>query len=63
MVHISKQGVCIATSGSWETGGKIWIQKSGNQMRTIARAAWVKKVEQSQFLMQLDILDCEDFWT
>jgi len=61
-VDISKQGGCVATSGMWKTGEKIWIEKPGNQLRTLARVAWVKKVELSQFLMGFNILDCEDFW-
>ncbi len=61
-VNVSKRGACIATSGLWVTGGKIWIQKPGNEMRVVARVAWMKKNAPSQFLMGLDILDCEDFW-
>jgi hypothetical protein len=61
-VDVSKQGACIATSWLWEIGEKIWIEKPGNQLRTLARVAWLKKGEPTQFLMGLDILDCEDFW-
>jgi PilZ domain-containing protein len=61
-VDVSKRGACIATSWLWETGEKLWIEKPGNQLRTLARVAWVKKGEPSQYLMGLDILDCEDFW-
>ena len=61
-VDVSKQGACIATSWFWEIGEKIWIEKPGNQLRTLARVAWLKKGEPTQFLMGLDILDCEDFW-
>jgi hypothetical protein len=61
-VDVSKRGACIATNWLWETGVKIWIEKPGNQLRTRARVAWVKKGESTQFLMGLDILDCEDFW-
>ncbi len=61
-VDVSKRGACIATSWLWEIGEKIWIEKPGSQLRTLARVAWVKKGEPSQFLMGLDILDCEDFW-
>src|SRR6266481_1994197 len=61
-VNVSKRGACIATSGLWVTGEKIWVQKPGNEMRPVARVAWVKKGEPFQFLMGLDILDCEDFW-
>ncbi len=61
-VDVSKRGACIATNWLWETGVKIWIEKPGNHLRTLARVAWVKKGESSPFLMGLDILDCEDFW-
>jgi len=61
-VDVSKQGVCIATSWLWETGEKIWIEKPGNRLRTLARVAWMKKGEPTKYLMGLDILDCEDFW-
>jgi hypothetical protein len=62
-VNVSKKkGACIATSGIWETGEKVWIEKPGNQQRALARVAWVKKSEPSQVLMGLEILDCEDFW-
>jgi hypothetical protein len=61
-VDVSKQGVCIATSWLWETGEKIWIEKPGNRLRTLARVAWMKKSEPTKYLMGLDILDCEDFW-
>lgn len=61
-VDVSKRGVCIATSRLWEIGEKIWIEKPGDRQRTLARVAWLKKGEPTQFLMGLDILDCEDFW-
>ena len=61
-VDVSKRGACIATTRLWDTGEKIWIQKPADQQRTIARVAWVKKGEPSQFLMGLEVLDCEDFW-
>lgn len=61
-VDVSKQGACIATSWLWEIGEKIWVEKPGNQVRTLARVAWLKKGEPTQFLMGLDILDYEDFW-
>ena len=30
-VNVSKRGACLATSGLWGTGEKIWIAKPGNQ--------------------------------
>ena len=48
-VDVSKQGACIATSRIWEIGEKIWIEKPGNQLRTLARVAWLKKVNQPNF--------------
>lgn len=61
-VNVSKRGAGIATSGPWETGEKVWIEKPGNQIRALARVVWVKKSAPSQFLMGLEVLDCEDFW-
>jgi hypothetical protein len=61
-VDVSKQGACMKTSRVWEIGQKIWIEKPGNKLRTLARVAWVKKGESSQFLIGLEILDSEDFW-
>ena len=61
-VNVSKCGACITTKSMWEIGEKIWIEKPGNRLRTLARVAWVKKGEPSQFLVGLEILDCEDFW-
>ncbi len=61
-VDVSKKGACIATSWLWEIGEKIWVEKPGNQLRTLARVAWLKKGEPTQFLMGIDLLDCEDFW-
>jgi hypothetical protein len=61
-VDVSKQGVCIVTVRLWEIGEKIWIEKPASQVRTLARVAWLKKGELTQFLMGLDILDSEDFW-
>src|SRR5216684_2022967 len=61
-VDISRRGACIATSRLWKAGEKIWIQRPGNELRTLARVAWVKETAPSQFLMGLEILDCEDFW-
>jgi len=61
-VDVSKQGACIVTSWLWTIGEKIWVEKPGNQVRTLARVAWLKKGEPTQFLMGLDLLDCEDFW-
>jgi hypothetical protein len=48
-VDVSKQGACIATNWLWEIGEKIWIEKPGNQLRTLARVAWLKKVNQPNF--------------
>jgi hypothetical protein len=61
-VNVSKRGACIETSGVWQTGEKIWMEKTGNQLRTLVRVAWVKKNEPSNFLIGLEILDHEDFW-
>jgi len=61
-VDVSKQGACISTSRLWEIGEKIWVEKPGNQVRTLARVAWLKKGDLTQFLIGLDILDCKDFW-
>jgi hypothetical protein len=61
-VNVSKRGACIATIRLREAGEKIWIQKWGSQLRTLARVAWVKKSGPSQFLMGIEILDYEDFW-
>jgi hypothetical protein len=61
-VDVSKRGACIATTWLWQTGEKIWIEKPGNQLRTLAMVVWVKKGEPCQFLIGLDILDCKDFW-
>ena len=61
-VDVSKRGACIATSSLWEIGEKIWIEKPTRKLPTLARVAWLKKSEASQFLLGLEILDCEDFW-
>jgi len=61
-IDVSKRGVCIATSWLWEIGEKIWIEKPGNRLRTLARVAWLQKGEPTQYLMGLDILDHDDFW-
>lgn len=61
-VDVSKRGACIVTSWLWEIGEKVWVEKPGKRIRTLARIAWLKKGEPTQFLMGLDILDCEDFW-
>ena len=61
-LDVSKEGACIATRRAWEKGEKIWIEKPTNQSRTLARVAWVKKSEPSDFLIGLEILDYEDFW-
>jgi hypothetical protein len=61
-VNVSKRGVCIATTRSWEIGEKAWIQKPVSGQRTLARIAWSRKTALSQFLLGLEILDTEDFW-
>jgi hypothetical protein len=61
-VNVSKRGACIKTSGVWQTGEKVWMEKPGNQLRTLVRVAWLKKSEPSNFLIGLEILDYEDFW-
>jgi hypothetical protein len=61
-VNVSKRGACIETSGLWQTGEKVWMEKPGNQLRTLVRIAWAKESEPSNFLIGLEILDCEDFW-
>lgn len=61
-VDVSKRGACIVTSWMWEIGEKVWIEKPGNKVRILAQVAWLKKGELTQFLMGLNILDCEDFW-
>jgi hypothetical protein len=61
-VDVSVQGVCIVTYRLWEIGEKIWIEKPRNRLRTLARVAWLKKGEPTQYLMGLDILDHKDYW-
>jgi hypothetical protein len=61
-VDVSKQGACVATNRSWESGEKLWIEKPTNQVRAQARIAWVKTNAPSQTLIGLEIQDCEDFW-
>lgn len=61
-VDVSKRGACIRTSRVWKIGQKVWIEKPGNKLRTLARVAWVKEGGSSQFLIGFEILDCEDFW-
>jgi hypothetical protein len=58
----SMQGVCIVTYRLWEIGEKICIEKPRNRLRTLARVAWLKKGEPTQYLMGLDILDHKDYW-
>lgn len=61
-VNVSKRGACIVTNWLWKAGEKVCIQKPANQLKTFARVAWVKKAKASQFLIGLEILECEDFW-
>jgi len=61
-VNVSKREACIATMGVRKPGELICIQKPQSTLRALARVAWVKQTEQSQFLIGLEILDCLDFW-
>ena len=61
-VDVSKRGVAVATSRLWVAGEELWIEQPGTQLRARARVAWVKKKAPLQFVIGLEILDCEDFW-
>jgi len=61
-INVSKQGACIATKGKWKTGEKIWVQRPRSALRALAWVTWVKETEPSQFLIGIEILDCEDLW-
>ena len=61
-VDVSKRGVAIATSRLWIAGEELWIEQPGSQLRARARVAWVKKKAPLQFVIGLEILDCENFW-
>ena len=62
VVNVSKLGACIATTGALKTGETIWIQNPPNPLRAFARIVWAKKTAVSQYLIGIEILDCEDFW-
>lgn len=61
-INVSKRGASIATKGMWKNGEKIWVQRPQSPLRALAWVVWVKETEPSQFLMGIEILDCEDFW-
>jgi len=61
-IDLSKRGASIATTRLWTAGEEIWIEKPGSRLRVQARVAWVKKKAPLQFVVGLQILDCEDFW-
>ncbi len=61
-INVSKQGLSIATNRTWKSGEKVWVQRPGDQRRALAKVVWVAKSELYQFLVGLEILDCEDFW-
>ena len=61
-INVSKQGLSIATNRTWKSGEKVWVQRPGNRRRALARVIWVGKSELYQFLVGLQILNCEDFW-
>ncbi len=61
-LNVSKLGACIATTRALKEGETIWIQKTQGKRKAYARIAWVKKSAPSQYLIGVEILDCEDFW-
>jgi hypothetical protein len=62
MVNVSKLGACMATTGALKTGETIWVQRPQNPQRAFARIVWAKQTAVSQYLIGIEILDCEDFW-
>ncbi len=61
-LNVSRQGACIATTRASKEGETIWIQKPQSQLKAYARIVWVKKGAASQYLIGIEILDCENFW-
>ncbi len=61
-LNVSKLGACIATARASKEGETIWIQKQESPLKAYARIVWVKKSAASQYLIGIEILDCENFW-
>jgi hypothetical protein len=61
-LNVSKLGACIATTRASKEGETIWIQKPQSPLKAYARIVWVKKSAASQYLIGIEILDCEKFW-
>jgi len=61
-LNVSKLGACIATARASKEGETVWIQKPQSKLRAYARIVWVRKNAPSQYLIGVEILDCENFW-
>jgi len=61
-LNVSKLGACIATARASKEGETVWIQKPQSKLRAYARIVWVRKNAPSQYLIGIEILDCENFW-
>jgi len=61
-LNVSKLGACIATTGASKAGETIWLQWPQNTQRAFARIVWSKRIAASQYLIGIEILDCENFW-
>lgn len=61
-LNVSKLGACIATARASKVGETVWIQKPQSKLRAYARIVWVKRNTPSQYLIGVEILDCENFW-
>jgi hypothetical protein len=61
-LNLSKLGACIATNRASKAGETIWIQKTQSPLKVFARIVWVKRGAASQYLLGIEILDCENFW-
>lgn len=61
-INVSERGACIATTGQWKLGEKIWIERPHSLQRTLACIAWVKEIAPSQYHLGLQLLNNENFW-
>jgi len=61
-LNVSKLGACIATTRVSKAGETIWVQWPHNTQRAFARVVWAKRLAASQYLIGIEILDCENFW-
>jgi hypothetical protein len=62
-LNVSKVGGCFETSSAWGVSQELSIERADNRQLARARVVWRKQGSSSKYLIGVEILDCDNFWT